>query len=263
MARSIWKGAITFGMISIPIKLYTATQSKDIGFNNLHAECGTRLKQKRWCPVHDREVGADEIVKGYEYTRDQYVLIGDEDLEQLPVPSKHTVELTGFVEQQDIDPVYYETTYFLEPEQIGLKPYSLLLKALKTKNVSAVAKIALRAKERLCVLRASEGGIVLETLYYPDEVKLAEQPIVPEVMVSDPELNMALSLIDALKVPFEPEQYEDDYRTKLLEMIEAKKNGQEIVVQPEVEQPKMVDLMAALKASLEEAKRKQAEQAVA
>jgi DNA end-binding protein Ku len=248
-------------MISIPVKLYTATTSKDLAFNTLHADCGTRLKQKRWCPVHDAEVTSEEVVRGYEYTKDQYVLISDEDMEKLPVPSKKTVELTGFISQEEIDPVYYETTYFLEPDQIGLKPYALLLKALKTRNVNAIAKVALRNKERLCVLRASEGGIIMETLYYPDEVKLNEQPEVPEVLVSEPELNMALSLIDMLKVPFEPEKYEDDYRTAMIDMIEMKKNGQEIIAAPQAEAPKMVDLMAALKASLEAAKAKSAEQA--
>ncbi len=256
MPRPIWKGAITFGMISIPVKLYGATESKDLAFNNLHKECKSRLKQKRWCPVDDREVFMDEIVKAYEYSKDSYVEITDEDLESLPVPSKHTIELTSFVQQVEIDPVYFERTYYLEPEQIGAKPYALLLRALKTKQVSAVAKIALRNRESLCVIRASENNmLMLETLYYPDEVRTADLPAQPDVMVSQPELAMALSLVEMLQEPFDAKQYSDNYRTALIDMIEAKRNGQEIVAPPEAPLPQTVDLMAALKASLEAAKK--------
>ena len=256
MPRPIWKGAITFGMISIPVKLFGATESKDLAFNNLHKECKSRLKQKRWCPVDDREVFMDEIVKAYEYSKDSYVEITDEDLESLPVPSKHTIELTSFVQQVEIDPVYFERTYYLEPEQIGAKPYALLLRALKTKQVSAVAKIALRNRESLCVIRASDNDVLmLETLYYSDEVRTADLPATPDVLVSQPELAMALSLVEMLQEPFDPKKYSDQYRTALVDMIEAKRNGQEIVAPPEAPLPQTVDLMAALKASLEAAKK--------
>jgi DNA end-binding protein Ku len=256
MPRPIWKGAITFGMISIPVKLYGATESKDLAFNTLHKECKSRLKQKRWCPVDDREVFQDEVVKAYEYSKDSYVEITDEDLESMPIPSKHTIELTSFVKQADIDPVYFERTYWLEPEQIGAKPYALLLRALKTKQVSGVAKIALRNKESLCVLRASENDLImLETLYYPDEIRTADIPAAPEVLVSQPELAMALSLVEMLQEEFDPKKYQDQYRVALLDMIEAKRNGQEVVATPEAPLPKTVDLMAALKASLEAAKK--------
>ncbi len=256
MPRPIWKGAITFGMISIPVKLFGATESKDLAFNNLHKECKSRLKQKRWCPVDDREVFMDEIVKAYEYSKDSYVEITDEDLEALPVPSKHTIELTSFVQQVEIDPVYFERTYYLEPEQIGAKPYALLLRALKTKQVSAVAKIALRNRESLCVIRASDNDVLmLETLFYSDEVRTADLPATPDVLVSQPELAMALSLVEMLQEPFDPKKYSDQYRTALVDMIEAKRNGQEIVATPEAPLPQTIDLMAALKASLEAAKK--------
>jgi DNA end-binding protein Ku len=256
MPRPIWKGAITFGMISIPVKLFGATESKDIAFNTLHKECKSRLKQKRWCPVDEREVFQDEVVRAFEYSKDSYVEITDEDLEALPVPSKHTIELTSFVKQAEIDPVYFERTYFLEPEQVGAKPYALLLRALKTKQVSAVAKIALRNKESLCVLRASDNGLLmLETLYYPDEIRTADLQATPEVLVSQPELNMALGLVEMLEEPFDPKKYQDGYRTALLDLIESKRNGSEVVATPEVPLPKTVDLMAALKASLEAAKK--------
>ena len=256
MPRPIWKGAITFGMISIPVKLFGATESKDLAFNNLHKECKSRLKQKRWCPVDEREIFQDEIVKAFEYSKDSYVEITDDDLEHLPVPSKHTIELTSFVSQAEIDPVYFERTYYLEAEQVGAKPYALLLRALKTKQVSAVAKVALRNKESLCVIRAADNNVLmLETLYYPDEVRTADLPATPEVMVSQPELTMALSLVEMLQEPFDPKKYHDQYRVALLEMIEAKRNGDEVVATPEAPAPRTVDLMAALKASLEAAKK--------
>jgi DNA end-binding protein Ku len=256
MPRPIWKGAITFGMISIPVKLFGATESKDLAFNTLHKECKSRLKQKRWCPVDDREVFQDEVVKAYEYSKDSYVEILEEDLESLPLPSKHTIELTSFVNQSEIDPVYFERTYYLEPEQIGAKPYALLLRALKSKQVSGVAKIALRNKESLCVLRASDNNLImLETLYYPDEIRTADIPAAPDVLVSQPELAMALSLVEMLQEEFDPKKYQDEYRVALLEMIESKRNGTEIVATPEVPLPRTVDLMAALKASLEAAKK--------
>jgi DNA end-binding protein Ku len=255
MPRPIWKGAITFGMISIPVRLYGATESKDLAFNTLHVTCKSRLRQKRWCPVDDREVSADEVVRAYEYSKDQYVEITDEDLEQLPIPSKHTIELSAFVKQSEIDPVYYERTYYLEPEQVGLKPYALLMRALKAKEVSAIAKIALRNKESLCVLRSAGDSLVLETLFYPDEIRAHEEEATPDVLVSQQELAMAYGLIDLLQEPFEPNKYHDEYRAALLEVIEAKSNGAEIVAQPEAPATRTVDLMAALKASLEAAKK--------
>ncbi len=255
MPRPIWKGAITFGMISIPVKLYGATESKDLAFNMLHKTDKSRLKQKRWCPVDDREVFQDEIVRAYEYTKDNYIEITEEDLEGLPVPSKHTIELTSFVKAAEIDPVYFERSYYLEADQVGAKPYALLMRALKTKQVAAIAKVALRNKESLCVLRPGDNTLMLETLYYPDEIRTAELPAQPDVLVSPQELTMALTLVEMLEEPFEPSKYHDEYRAALLEMIEAKANGREVVAAPEAPLPQTVDLMAALKASLEAAKK--------
>lgn len=255
MPRPIWKGAITFGMISIPVKLFGATESKDLAFNTLHKTCRSRLKQKRWCPVDDREVFQDEVVRAYEFTKDNYIEVSDEDIESLPVPSKHTIELTSFVKAAEIDPVYFERSYYLEADQIGTKPYALLMRALKTKEVVAIGKVALRHRENLCVLRAAENALMLETLYYPDEIRTAELPAEPDVLVSPQELNMALTLVEMLQEPFDPQKYHDEYRVALLEMIEAKSTGQEVVAAPEAPLPKTVDLMAALKASLEAAKK--------
>jgi len=255
MPRPIWKGAITFGMISIPVKLFGATESKDLAFNTLHKECKSRLKQKRWCPVDDREVFQDEVVRAYEYSKDHYIEISDEDLESLPVPSKHTIELTSFVKAAEVDPVYFERSYYLEPDQVGAKPYALLMRALKTKQVAAVAKVALRNRESLCVLRPGENVLMLETLFYPDEIRTAELPEAPDVLVSPQELTMALTLVEMLEEPFDPKKYHDEYRTALLDMIEAKANGKEVLAAPEAPLQNTVDLMAALRASLEAAKK--------
>jgi DNA end-binding protein Ku len=255
MARSIWNGVVSFGMVSIPVKLYTATESKDISFNLLHKTCGSRLKQLRWCPVDDKEVPWDEIERGYAYAKDQYVVLTDEDFEKLPLPSKHTIELSAFVKAEEIDPVYYEKSYYVEPDETGLKPFALLMRALKKKDLTAIAKIAIRNKERLCALRPYDGTLVIETLYYPDEVRLQKGSEAPEVKISDKELQMALSLIELMEEEeFKPEEYKDNYREALMDLINAKLQGSEIVEAPAAPQGKVIDLMTALKASVDAAK---------
>ena len=260
MPRSIWNGLISFGMVSIPVKLYAATESKDISFHLLHQECGSRLKQLRWCPVCQREVQWGEVVRGYEYAREHHVIMSDEDFEKLPLPSKHTIELSAFVTAEEIDPVFFEKSYYLEPDDMGVKPFVLLMRALKEKQLTAIAKIAIRNKEQLCALRPLDGTLILETLFYPDEIRVQKGSDLPEVAVSQRELDMAFALIDLLSEPFEPGKYRDDYKAALMEIIEAKLQGQELVEAPPAPAAKVVDLMAALRASVEAAKaRKQAE----
>ncbi|MDO8611824.1 MAG: Ku protein [Dehalococcoidia bacterium] len=261
MPRSIWNGLISFGMVSIPVKLFTATESKDISFRLLHRECNSRLKQLRWCPACEREVEWGETVRGYEYAKDQHVIVSDEDFDKLPLPSRRTIELAAFVKAEEIDPVYYEKSYYLEPDEVGIKPFALLMKALKEKSLTAVAKIAIRNKERLCALRPMDGTLMLETLYYPDEIRVERGTEVPEVQVSDRELEMASTLIDLLADSFEPEKYQDEYRRALMEIIEAKLQGEEFVEAPAPAPAKVTDLMAALKASVEAAKKRRGEEA--
>jgi DNA end-binding protein Ku len=220
----------------------------------MHDECHSRLKQLRWCPVHDRTVQADEVVRGYEYAKGQHVIVTDEDLEGLPVPSKHTIELSAFVEASEIDPVFYEKSYYLEADEVGVKPYALLMRALEEKKLTALAQLALGNKARLCALRPVDGTLMLETLYYPDEISV-EQPKMPEVEISDRELGMAFTLIDLLSEDFQPEKYRDGYRDALLGLIEAKIQGQEIVAQAPPPPGEVIDLMAALRASVEAAQR--------
>ena len=204
MARAIWSGSISFGMVTIPVKLYGATESKDISFNLLHSTCGTRVKQVRWCPTDEIEIPWNETVKGYEYAKGQYVVLTDQDFEKLPLPSKHSIELSGFVEEQEIDPVFYERSYYLEPDERGQKPYALLLRALEKKKLTAVATITIRKKEQLCALRPQEGVIVLETLFYPDEVRARPEVDAGGAKVTDREMDMAFTLIDLLRKPFDP-----------------------------------------------------------
>jgi len=260
MPRSIWNGLISFGMVSIPVKLFTATESKDISFRLLHRECNSRLKQLRWCPACEREVEWGETVRGYEYAKDQHVIVSDEDFDKLPLASKRTIELAAFVKAEEIDPVYYEKSYYLEPDEVGIKPFALLMKALKEKSLTAVAKIAIRNKERLCALRPMDGTLMLETLYYPDEIRVERGTEVPEVQVTDRELEMASTLIDLLADSFEPEKYQDEYRRALMEIIEAKLQGEEFVEAPAPAPAKVTDLMAALKASVEAAKKRRGDE---
>ena len=255
MPRSIWKGVISFGMISIPVRLFPATQAKDISFNQLHKECNSRIKYKKWCPTCDREVADDEIVRGFQYEKDRYAVLTEEDLEKLPVASKHTIDLAAFVKAEEIDPVHYEKSYYLEPEEAGLKPYALLMRALEEKGVAGVAKIALRNRESLCVLRPSDGALVLDTLYYADEIRTKEKPRIPEVLVSKQELSMAHSLIDLLEEDFEPESFKDEYRSAVVGLVETRKQGKRIVSLPKRSGEKAPDLLSALKATLEAAKK--------
>ncbi len=254
MARSIWNGVVSFGMVSIPVKLYTATDSKDISFNQLHKKCGSRMKQLRWCPTCEREVEWDEVSRGYEYAKDEYVVLTEEDFAKLPLASKHTIDLAAFVKSDAIDPIFYEKSYYLEPDETGIKPFVLLMRALHKKGLTAVAKLAIRNKERLCALRPYDGTLMLETLYYPDEVRVQKGADLPSVKVSEKELSMAFSLIDLMLEEFHPEEYKDQYREALMEIINAKLQGAQIVEAPAPPRGKVVDLMSALKASVEVAK---------
>jgi len=255
MARAIWSGSISFGMVSIPVKLYGATESKDIRFHLLHAKDGTRLKQIRWCPTDEAEVPWNETARGYEYAKGQYVVLTDEDFEKLPLPSRHTIEISAFVEEAEIDPVFFEKSYYLEPGERAQKPYALLLKALEQKRLTAIATVTMRNKEQLCAIRSRNGVIMLETLYYPDEVRQETGVELESVRVSDKELDMAFTLIELLHKPFDPEEYHDHYREALEQLIEAKLEGKEVVSEPEAAETKVFDLADALRRSVEAARK--------
>jgi DNA end-binding protein Ku len=245
-------------MVSIPVNLYTATEDKDISFHLLHEECGNRVKQLRWCPYHERAVEWDEVERGYEYAKNEYIVLTDEDLEKLPLPSKHTIELSAFVKSQEIDPIFYEKSYYLEPKQEGAKAFMLLMRVLEEKGLVGLAKIAIRNKEQLCALRPQGKSLILETLYYPDEIRVGKGLEGP-VQVSEREMEMASTLVNALSDRFQPENYRDDYRQALMELIEAKRKGQEVVAPP-APAGKVIDLMAALRESVEAAKKRRPEE---
>ena len=255
MARAIWSGSIGFGMVSIPVKLFGATESKDISFNLLHATCGTRLKQVRWCPTDEVEVPWSETMRGYEYAKDQYVTLTDEDFEKLPLPSKHTIELSAFVKEDEIDPIFYERSYHLAPDERGEKPYALLIRTLEKKGLTAIATITIRKKEQLCALRPKDGALMLETLYYPDEIRSQPEMDLDRVKITDREFDMAAALIDLLRKPFEPEEYKDHYREALSQLIEAKLEGRDVVKSPAAREAKVLDLADALRRSVEAAKK--------
>ncbi|CAM3493020.1 non-homologous end joining protein Ku [Cytobacillus oceanisediminis] len=256
--HTMWKGSISFGLVNIPIKLHAATEDKDIKLRNLHKECHSPIKYEKTCPVCEVEIKNEDIVKAYEYTKGKFVVLEDEDLEKLKQENEDkAVEIMDFVKIQEIDPIYFNRTYYMSPGDGGGKAYSLLRKALEDSEKVGLAKIIIRSKEQLAVVRVYENTLVMETIHYPDEVrKAADVPNVPaEDKVTDKEIETAIMLIDQLTSDFKPEKYNDDYRTALLELIEAKRTGKEIVTPVEKEPAANVtDLMAALQASIDKTK---------
>lgn len=260
--RSLWKGSVSFGLVTIPVKLYAATERKDVSFNYLHRACGTPIRYQKVCPACDREVAMDEIVRGYEYEKGRFVLLDDEDFADLPTPERRTVEILDFVRLDEIDPVYYNRTYYLEPGEGGVKAYHLLRRAMATAGRVAVGRVALRAKESLAVLRVyGRSALCLETMYYPDEVRSTEGLVGlgAEPALKDQELSMAIGLIESLSAPFAAEKYTAQYRGQLLERIAAKVAGREVIeAGAPAETGKVIDLMEALRASLAQAEAERA-----
>lgn len=256
--HTIWKGSISFGLVNIPIKLHSATEDKDIKLRNLHKECHSPVKYEKICPVCEVEIKNEDIVRAYEYAKGKFVVLEEEDLEGLrKANEERAVEIIDFVKMDQIDPIYFNRSYYMSPSEGGGKAYSLLRKALQESNKVGLAKIIIRAKEQLAVLRVFENTLVMETIHFPDEVRAsADVPNVPtEDNITEKELDTAILLIDQLTTEFEPQKYTDDYRTALLELIESKRTGQEIVTPVEKEKKSNVtDLMAALQASIDKTK---------
>ena len=262
--RPIWKGSITFGLISIPVKLFSAVQEKSLKFNMLHDEeaCpegGGRIKLKRTCSACDQEVAWDDIVKGYEYSSGHYVTFTQDELRALDVDSIKAIDVVSFVPLEDIDPIYFNKTYFVAPDASGIKAYKLLADALEAEGQVGIAKVALREKEHLATIRLKNDVFVLETMHWPDEIREPEfEEFDKKVDVRDTEVKMARQLIQQLSADFDPSQFQDDYRLKLEELASQKVEGEEVTVaaEPEEEPTKVVDLMEALKASVADAKKK-------
>ena len=250
--RSIWRGAINFGMVTIPVKLYSATEQKDVRFRLVHRKDGAPIVEKRFCTAEDKEVAWDELARGYEVAKGEYVLVEPDEIEEAAPETTRTIDIGDFVELEEIDPIHFEKSYFLEPTDVGVKPFHLLRRALEETGRVAVARVAIRSKERLATLRVYDSTLVLETMFWPDEIRstteleLAEGKAKP----SSREVQMARSLIDNLSSRFEPEQYEDRYRVALQELIERKMKGERRQAKRRRTEPKVVDLMDALQASL-------------
>lgn len=262
MPRSIWKGAISFGLISIPIKVYGATEQKDISFRQIHPEDGGRIKYKRVCEVCGEEIPYAEIAKGYETPDGRMAILEKSDFDDLPLRTTKAVDVVQFVEADDIDPTYINQTYFLEADGPGAKPYVLLRDALVKSGRVAIVKVALRSRETLAMVRAKDDLLLMHTILWPDELRDGQFAAPAEdVSVSDAEITMAGSFIDALSGPFEPEQFHDAYREALETLVEAKLSGSAMPTEDEDEGPQadVVDLVAALRASVEAAKKRRAE----
>ncbi len=249
--KAIWKGQMGFGLVNLPVKLYSATEERTVHFNQLHKDCQTRIQMPRWCPTCDRKVEQAEIVKGYSVGDNQYVLMEDTDFASLPVKSLKTIDVVAFVEGGQIDPRHYNKPYFLAPEDAGTKAFSLFLQAMAKVNMVGICKLGYREREHLATIRAFGGVILLQTLYYSDELRNPDEVAPKLVDVSEKEMEMGITLLQTLQTPnANLDQYEDEYRKVLLDRIQAKLNGQPITVaEAAPEEPKM-DLVDALMASI-------------
>ena len=261
--RSIWKGAISFGLVTIPVKLYSATEQRDVRFHQVHREDGGRIKYKRVCTIDGEEVPYSDIAKGYELPSGEIVVLTDEDFAELPLSTSRRIDVLQFVEQEEVDPIYFAKSYYLEPDAQGAKPYVLLRDALESSGQVAIVKIAIRQRESLATLRVREGVFVLETMLWPDEVRTPDFPFLDEdIEIRKQELSMATSLIESMEGEFDPSQYKDAYREALQAVIDAKIEGRE-VARPaeEAEEEPAADLLSALRASVEAAKKSRGEKA--
>ena len=255
----MWKGVVSFGMVSIPIRLYNATESSaKVSFRQLCPEHKSPISYKRWCPEGEHEVSYGEILKGFEVGRDRYVIIDDKDLDNLPLPTAHSIDIQEFVPADEIEPgLYFKNAYYVEPEELGKKPYHLLRKALEATGRMAIAKIALRDREHLCALHANGNGMLMNTLNWPDEIRSTEglKGLEDEVKINPKELEMAKALIESLAESFDPSRYKDEYREAVMKVVQAKIEGEVIEAPPSPQPAKVMDLMEALRASVEAAKK--------
>src|SRR5438105_1626349 len=254
--RTIWNGSISFGLVNIPVGLALATQRQDVSFRTLHRECGTPIKQKRWCPVHERDVEPDELVKGWEFAKGQYVLVEESDLEAVALQRSQSIAILRFVKLADVDPVYFDRTYYLAPAaaEAQRRPYVLLLRAMQQSGMAAVGKFVLWGKENLCLIRSQGDTLALETLFFADDVRSKKEieEAVEATEVKKAELALAGQVIDSLVGEWDAADFENEYRRDLKAMLEAKLAGQEIKRPEPAPETPVVDLMEALRRSVED-----------
>jgi DNA end-binding protein Ku len=256
MASTVWKGHLTFGLLSLPVKLYSAARSETVSFNQLHKADHSRVKQVLYCQLEDKPIQRSDIVKGYEYEKDKYVVVDDEEIKKMAPKTAKTMEVLEFVKSSEVDPIFFDASYYLAPDEAGEKPYSLLFEALRQSGCVGVAKIAMHNREHIVILRPGARGILLHTMYFEDEIRQVEEFRTDTSKVQDKELALAKMLIESLLAPFEPGKYKDNYRENLMAMIKAKVEGKEIVepAAPAHKAP-VIDILEALKMSLAEAKK--------
>src|SRR5258706_15398639 len=242
MASTVWKGHLTFGLVSFPVKLYSAARSESISFNQLHKTDGSRVRQVLYCANEDKPIPRTEIVKGYEYEKDRYVVIEDEELKKVAPQTAKVIEIQEFVKADAVDPIYLETSYYMAPDEAGEKPYALLFDALKKSGYMGIAKVTMHNREHVVILRPGVNGVLLHTMYYNHEIRKVDEFRTDLSLVKEKELALATNLIEALAGEFEPEKYKDNYHQDLPRMIEAQKQGQEGVSTPQPQQAKSIDI---------------------
>jgi DNA end-binding protein Ku len=251
MAHAIWKGHISFGLITIPVGLFAAARTERVSFNQLHKTCHSRIKQPLFCPQCNRMVERTEIVKGYEYESDQYVLFDEKDFEKIAPPSSRVMEIQEFVKLDEVDPIYLDASYYMVPEEAGAKAYYLLVKTMEELGYAAVAKLSMHQREHIVIVRPHSNGLTLHTMYYPSEIReVAEYGKHNGAKPKDQEIKLAQQLVESLITDFEPQKYSDQYASQLKAMIEAKRAGREVAATPEPHRAPVIDLMEALKKSL-------------
>jgi len=250
MASTVWKGHIAFGLVSFPVKLYSAARSESISFNQLHKSDHSRVKQVLYCQAEDKPIPRSEIVKGYEYEKDHWVVVEDEEIKSMAPSTAKVMEILEFVKAAEVDPLYYESSYYIAPDAAGEKPYALLYEALKRSGYVGVAKVAMHNREHIVIFRPGPAGLVMHTMYYAHEVRKVEEFRTDTTLATDKEMQLATLLIDSLAAAFEPEKYRDAYRDNIQSLIDAKVAGKEVVAPPEPVTAKVIDIMEALRQSL-------------
>jgi DNA end-binding protein Ku len=255
MASTVWKGHLTFGLVSLPVRLFSAARSESVSFNQLHRTDHSRVRQVLYCQAEDRPIERSETIKGFEYEKGRYVVIDDEDVRKVQPKTAKVMEILEFVKSADVDPLYFESSYYMSPEEAGEKPYALLFDALKRTGYVGLAKVTMHNREHIVILRPGARGILLHTMYYAHEIRSVEEFRTDLSLVKDKEIALATGLIEALAAEFEPEKYRDSYRDNLLAMIEAKKSGEEVVEAAAPEPAKVIDILDALKRSLDMARK--------
>ncbi len=254
MPRAFWKGVISFGLVAIPVKMYVGTESKTLSFHLLHKKCLTRPKQVLHCETDDEYFGMKDTVRGYEVAKNQYVVLSNSDFEKVPVKTSHAIDIIGFVDEKAIDPMYFYGLHYLEPEELGAKPFQLLREALVKTGRVGIGKVSFQRREHLSCLRPLEDIILLHTMRYNNEILSPKEITAPKIRATEAELNMAVSLVKAMAKSFKPEEYKDEYREALKKVVDAKVKGEKIIT-PVMPKAEIGDLMAALRASIEAAKK--------